>query len=187
MTRTIEARINITTQNELSRLIKAPTPPWKAPCMRFTGEVCSAGFNQQTPTLSDQSLRKLGDADRGETRRCSTRADGSYPARSHPPHSACLSVPPAKHWQEFEALSSMEGPKGEDRSAEQAASLFVAPELESQRRNTGRGKRRNKCKIITGVRFNKIPIRLCLSTYSKPSLTLSYKPCEGNMVLFTCC
>lgn len=32
-----------------------------------------------------------------------------------------------------------------------------------------------------------LPIRLCLSTYSKPSLTLSYKPCEGNMVLFTFC
>lgn len=119
----------------------------------------------RSQTLSDQSLRKLGDADRRETRRCSSRADGSYPARSHAPHSACLSVPPAKHWQEFEAFSSMEGPKGEDRSAEQAASLFVAPELESQRRNSGRGKRRNNCKIITGVRFNKIPTYTSLSEH----------------------
>lgn len=165
VTHTIEARINITTQNELARLIKAPTPPWEAPCMRFTGEVCSAGFNQQSPTLSDQSLRELGDADRGETRRCSTRADGSYPARRHPPHSACLSVPPAKHRQEFEALCSMDGPKGEDRSAEQAASLFVAPELESQRRNTGRGNRWNNRKIIAGVRFSKIPTYTSLSEH----------------------
>lgn len=47
--------------------------------------------------------------------------------------------------------------KGQDPSAEQAASLFGAPELESQRRPTGRGeKRNNHCKIITGV------VLLCL-------------------------
>ncbi|XP_029281740.1 ectonucleotide pyrophosphatase/phosphodiesterase family member 1 isoform X2 [Cottoperca gobio] len=46
----------------------------------------------------------------------------------------------------------MEVTKGEDGSAEQAASLFEAPELESQRRNNDRGKKRNNhCKIITGV------------------------------------
>ncbi|XP_054474518.1 ectonucleotide pyrophosphatase/phosphodiesterase family member 1 [Anoplopoma fimbria] len=46
----------------------------------------------------------------------------------------------------------MEVTKGEDPSAEQAASLFLAPELESQRRNTERGRKRNNhCKIITGV------------------------------------
>ncbi|XP_044025962.1 ectonucleotide pyrophosphatase/phosphodiesterase family member 1 isoform X2 [Siniperca chuatsi] len=46
----------------------------------------------------------------------------------------------------------MEATKGEDRSAEQAASLFGAPEVESQSRKTGRGKKRNNhCKVITGV------------------------------------
>nr|XP_046228591.1 ectonucleotide pyrophosphatase/phosphodiesterase family member 1 [Scatophagus argus] len=45
----------------------------------------------------------------------------------------------------------MEVTKGEDRSAEQAASLFGATELESQRRDAGRGKKRNNCKIIIGV------------------------------------
>ncbi|XP_042358878.1 ectonucleotide pyrophosphatase/phosphodiesterase family member 1 [Plectropomus leopardus] len=46
----------------------------------------------------------------------------------------------------------MDVTKGEDRSAEQAASLFGTPEVESQRRNTERGKKRkNHCKIITAV------------------------------------
>ncbi|KAL7388221.1 hypothetical protein ABVT39_009383 [Epinephelus coioides] len=46
----------------------------------------------------------------------------------------------------------MEVTKGEDRSAEQAASLFGTPELESQRGNTERGKKKNNhCKIIIGV------------------------------------
>uniref|UniRef100_A0A8C4DYY3 Ectonucleotide pyrophosphatase/phosphodiesterase 1 n=1 Tax=Dicentrarchus labrax TaxID=13489 RepID=A0A8C4DYY3_DICLA len=45
----------------------------------------------------------------------------------------------------------MEVTKGEESSAEQAASLFGASELESQRRNTEGGKKRNNCKIITGV------------------------------------
>ncbi|XP_032399017.1 ectonucleotide pyrophosphatase/phosphodiesterase family member 1 isoform X1 [Etheostoma spectabile] len=46
----------------------------------------------------------------------------------------------------------MEVTKGEDRSAEQAASLFGTPELESQRTNPERGKKKNNhCKIITGV------------------------------------
>lgn len=43
----------------------------------------------------------------------------------------------------------MEVTKGEERSAEQAASLFGSPELESQRRHTERGKKRKK--IIIGV------------------------------------
>lgn len=47
----------------------------------------------------------------------------------------------------------MEGAKGEERSAEQAASLFGTPEVESQRRNTGAGKK-NKWKILTGVCFD---------------------------------
>lgn len=83
-------------------------------------------------------------------------ADGSYPARSHPPHSGCHSVPLGKHGQESVAFGGMEGAKVEDRSAEQAASLFVAPELEGQRRSNERGKTRNKCKIIAGVRFSRI-------------------------------
>ncbi|XP_053193105.1 ectonucleotide pyrophosphatase/phosphodiesterase family member 1 [Scomber japonicus] len=46
----------------------------------------------------------------------------------------------------------MEVTKGEERSAEQAASLFGTSELESQSGNTKRGKKRsNHCKIITGV------------------------------------
>lgn len=45
----------------------------------------------------------------------------------------------------------MDVTKGEERSAEQAASLFGAAEVESQRRNSERGKKRNNCKIITGV------------------------------------
>ncbi|XP_028252787.1 ectonucleotide pyrophosphatase/phosphodiesterase family member 1 isoform X2 [Parambassis ranga] len=44
----------------------------------------------------------------------------------------------------------MEVTKGEDRTAEQAASLFGTPEVESQRNNTG-NRRCNHCKIITGV------------------------------------
>eukprot|EP00066_Takifugu_rubripes_P021233 XP_011610499.1 PREDICTED: ectonucleotide pyrophosphatase/phosphodiesterase family member 1-like [Takifugu rubripes] len=44
----------------------------------------------------------------------------------------------------------MEGAKGEERSAEQAASLFGTPEVESQRGNTGAGKKSN-WKILTGV------------------------------------
>uniref|UniRef100_A0A8C3A832 Ectonucleotide pyrophosphatase/phosphodiesterase 1 n=1 Tax=Cyclopterus lumpus TaxID=8103 RepID=A0A8C3A832_CYCLU len=46
----------------------------------------------------------------------------------------------------------MDVTKGQDPSAEQPASLPGAPELESQRRPTARGeKRNNHCKIITGV------------------------------------
>ncbi|KAM6991730.1 LOW QUALITY PROTEIN: ectonucleotide pyrophosphatase/phosphodiesterase family member 1 [Tautogolabrus adspersus] len=45
----------------------------------------------------------------------------------------------------------MDVTKGEDRSAEQAASLFGASEVESQRRNNERGKKRNNWKIISGV------------------------------------
>ncbi|XP_047430315.1 ectonucleotide pyrophosphatase/phosphodiesterase family member 1 [Mugil cephalus] len=46
----------------------------------------------------------------------------------------------------------MEVTKGEDRSAEQASSLFGTSELESQRSNNERGKKRNNnCKIIAGV------------------------------------
>ncbi|XP_063757924.1 ectonucleotide pyrophosphatase/phosphodiesterase family member 1 isoform X2 [Eleginops maclovinus] len=51
----------------------------------------------------------------------------------------------------------MEVTKGEDLSAEQAASLFGAPELESQGSHNERGKKRNyHCKVITGV------LALCL-------------------------
>lgn len=50
------------------------------------------------------------------------------------------------------ALRSMEVTKGEDLSAEQAASLLRTPELESQRTNPEREKK-NHCKIITGVRL----------------------------------
>lgn len=46
----------------------------------------------------------------------------------------------------------MEVDNGEKRSAEQAASLFGTPEVESQRRNT-RGKKKTNWKIITGVRL----------------------------------
>ncbi|KAM9840798.1 ectonucleotide pyrophosphatase/phosphodiesterase family member 1 [Aulostomus maculatus] len=46
----------------------------------------------------------------------------------------------------------MEGIKGEERSAAQAASLFGTSEVESQRGTNERGKKRsNHCKIITGV------------------------------------
>ncbi|XP_023270872.1 ectonucleotide pyrophosphatase/phosphodiesterase family member 1-like [Seriola lalandi dorsalis] len=46
----------------------------------------------------------------------------------------------------------MEVSKGEERSNEQAATLFGTPELEGQRRNTGRAKKRsNRCKIIAVV------------------------------------
>uniref|UniRef100_A0AAQ5WYY8 Extracellular Endonuclease subunit A domain-containing protein n=1 Tax=Amphiprion ocellaris TaxID=80972 RepID=A0AAQ5WYY8_AMPOC len=46
----------------------------------------------------------------------------------------------------------MEVTKGEDRSAEQAASLFGTQELESQRSNAGRGNRtKTRFKIIIGV------------------------------------
>ncbi|KAM3603477.1 uncharacterized protein V6R79_023202 [Siganus canaliculatus] len=41
--------------------------------------------------------------------------------------------------------------KGEERSAEQAATLFGTSELESQRRNTGGGKKRSNFKIIIGI------------------------------------
>ncbi|XP_076024091.1 ectonucleotide pyrophosphatase/phosphodiesterase family member 1 [Genypterus blacodes] len=40
---------------------------------------------------------------------------------------------------------------GEERAAEQTASLCVSPELESQIRHNERSKKRNSCKIITGV------------------------------------
>ncbi|XP_041661179.1 ectonucleotide pyrophosphatase/phosphodiesterase family member 1 isoform X2 [Cheilinus undulatus] len=45
----------------------------------------------------------------------------------------------------------MDVTKGEDRSAEQAASLFGASDVESQRRNNERGQKRSNWKIITGV------------------------------------
>lgn len=45
----------------------------------------------------------------------------------------------------------MEVDNGEKRSAEQAASLFGTPEVESQRRNT---EKKSNWKIITGVSFN---------------------------------
>uniref|UniRef100_UPI0037E83A9F ectonucleotide pyrophosphatase/phosphodiesterase family member 1 n=1 Tax=Semicossyphus pulcher TaxID=241346 RepID=UPI0037E83A9F len=45
----------------------------------------------------------------------------------------------------------MDVTKGEERSAEQAASLFGASEVESQRRNNERGNKRNNWKIISGV------------------------------------
>lgn len=41
--------------------------------------------------------------------------------------------------------------------------------------------------LLGYVSIKYLPIRLCLSTHSKPSPTLSYKPCEGHMVLFTFC
>ncbi|XP_069030126.1 ectonucleotide pyrophosphatase/phosphodiesterase family member 1 [Embiotoca jacksoni] len=66
----------------------------------------------------------------------------------------------------------MEVTKGEDRSAEQAASLFGTPELESQRSNNERGKRRsNYCKIITGVLllcFLVVILAVLLSVRKKP-------------------
>lgn len=46
----------------------------------------------------------------------------------------------------------MEGAEKEERSAEQAASLFGAPEVESQGRNSGSGKKSN-WKIIAAVSF----------------------------------
>lgn len=52
-----------------------------------------------------------------------------------------------------EALSGMEVTKGEDPSAEQAAILFAAPEVESQTRTAGRARKRSaRCKVIPVVR-----------------------------------
>ena len=60
----------------------------------------------------------------------------------------------------------MEGSR-EERSAEQAASLFASPQAESQRRICERGKRRN-CKIITGVCL----LTLSLSRMKKNTLVV---------------
>lgn len=86
-----------------------------------------------------------------------------------PPLSAWHSLPPRKRCRSlYLALSSgssgsMDSAKGEQRSAEQAASLFGASEMESQGRQADRGKKRNNCKIITGVRFNSpLPDRAAL-------------------------
>lgn len=50
------------------------------------------------------------------------------------------------------AFSSMEVTKGDERADEQGVTLFGTTELESQRGNAERGKKRSKhCKIITGV------------------------------------
>lgn len=48
----------------------------------------------------------------------------------------------------------MEAPKGDERAAEQAATLFAAPEVESQRINTEGGNKRKKRKIVIGVSFS---------------------------------
>lgn len=48
----------------------------------------------------------------------------------------------------------MEAPKGDEREAEQAATLFAAPEVESQRINTEGGNKRKKRKIVIGVSFS---------------------------------
>ncbi|XP_075893703.1 ectonucleotide pyrophosphatase/phosphodiesterase family member 1 [Nelusetta ayraudi] len=45
----------------------------------------------------------------------------------------------------------MEAPKGDERAAEQAATLFAAPEVESQRINTEGGNKRKKRKIVIGL------------------------------------
>lgn len=69
---------------------------------------------------------------------------------------SCYSVQPGKHWQAsfflfcFFALNSMEVTKGEDGSAEQAASLFGTREVESQR-SMNENKRSTRRKIIIGV------------------------------------
>ncbi|KAM6906573.1 ectonucleotide pyrophosphatase/phosphodiesterase family member 1 isoform 1-T1 [Lycodopsis pacificus] len=69
----------------------------------------------------------------------------------------------------------MEVTKGEDPSAEQAASLFGAPELESQRSNAVRGKKRNNhCKIITGV------LLLCLLVVILAVVLSRRKSSDGN-------
>ncbi|XP_076611732.1 ectonucleotide pyrophosphatase/phosphodiesterase family member 1 [Chaetodon auriga] len=68
----------------------------------------------------------------------------------------------------------MEVTKGEDRSAEQAATLFGAPELESQRRNTEQAKKRNNCKIITGV------LLLCLLVVILAVVLALRKSSDGN-------
>ncbi|XP_059212245.1 ectonucleotide pyrophosphatase/phosphodiesterase family member 1 [Centropristis striata] len=69
----------------------------------------------------------------------------------------------------------MEVTKGEDRSAEQAASLFGTPELESQRRNNQPGTKRNKhCKIITGV------LLLCLLVVILALVLSLRKGSDGN-------
>ncbi|XP_068432957.1 ectonucleotide pyrophosphatase/phosphodiesterase family member 1 [Clinocottus analis] len=68
----------------------------------------------------------------------------------------------------------MDVTKGEDPSAEQAASLFGAPELESQGRNTERGKKRNKCKVITGV------LLLCLLVVILAVVLSRRKSSDGN-------
>ncbi|KAI3364194.1 hypothetical protein L3Q82_011011, partial [Scortum barcoo] len=96
--------------------------------------------------ISPPPLRKLGDTKKRGGANCA--AEGSYPTHGTPGEAQC--VPDNRGCRS--ELSSMEVTKGEDRSAEQAASLFGAPELESQRRTTERGKKRNKyCKVITGV------------------------------------
>lgn len=78
--------------------------------------------------------------------------------RGHILHAVAFLGPPFAHYlleistgTQRESVS-MEGAKGEERSAEQAASLFGTPEVESQTRNTGAGK--NKWKILTGVCFD---------------------------------
>lgn len=48
----------------------------------------------------------------------------------------------------------MEAPKGDERAAEQAATLFAPPEVESQRINTEGGNKRKKRKIVIGVSFS---------------------------------
>ncbi|XP_038582268.1 ectonucleotide pyrophosphatase/phosphodiesterase family member 1 [Micropterus salmoides] len=69
----------------------------------------------------------------------------------------------------------MEVTKGEDRSAEQAASLFGTPELESQGRNNERGKKKkNHCKIITGV------LLLCLLVVILAVVFSLRKSSDGN-------
>ncbi|XP_070704848.1 ectonucleotide pyrophosphatase/phosphodiesterase family member 1 [Pempheris klunzingeri] len=69
----------------------------------------------------------------------------------------------------------MEVTKGEERTAEQAASLFGASELESQRRNTERGaKRSNHWKVITGV------LLLCLLVVILAVVLSLRKSSSGN-------
>lgn len=58
----------------------------------------------------------------------------------------------------------MEGTKGEERSAEQAASLFGTAEMESQRSAAERRKKRiNICKIIAVVSSVPTPEPVCLN------------------------
>ncbi|KAM9338974.1 ectonucleotide pyrophosphatase/phosphodiesterase family member 1 [Symphorus nematophorus] len=68
----------------------------------------------------------------------------------------------------------MEVTKGEERSAEQAAALFGASELESQRRSNERGKKKNNCKIITGV------LLLCLLVAILAVVISLRKSSDGN-------